>query len=414
MKISLKYLLRGKVMALLLNRKYGSRLECLYYILQSLYAKYSTKQEFGLKEIKYDANDNNNVHKFCKRLKNCAGIYCCPYLINPLNASKCYATQSLESDSTKSKAVSDIGGSLEALGFIEKVSPKSYKISDSGKKWVNEKFGSKAWNDIALAGVLTYGPMIGFLSKLRDKPDKFSYSGIYLGYPHTDERVIFRKAGRKEIIQISTDSQKDSNTRTTSRLIAWAVATGLLEPCDVKYDTAASTPYKKYRDFLNADELTVRCFKKTPELKSLFSKKLYVENPLAFSRLHKNVASLRENGGETLREATLQYNNKILNRRYAFVYLLNDASKKNKELLFDDAVKTMSKHKDYFFSDGNDPFEIMGTECEVADITGIPFELNDNNELKPLTMINLNVLESDAPNEIMKIVHKLTQEMENK
>ena len=401
-------------MALLLNRKYGSRLECLYYILQSLYAKYSTNQEFGLKEIKYDSNDDNNVHKFCKRLKNCAGIYCCPYLVNPLNASKCYATQSLESDSTKSKAVSDIGGSLEALGFIEKVSSKTYRISASGKKWVNEEFGSKTWNNTALEGVLTYGPMIGFLSKLRDKSDKFSYSGIYLGYPHTDERVVFRKAGREEVIQISTDSQKDSNTRTTSRLIAWAVATGLLEPCDVKCDTTANTPYKKYRDFLNADELTVRCFKKTPELKNLFSKKLYVENPLAFSRLHKNVASLRENGGETLREATLQYNNKILNRRYAFVYLLNDASRKNKALLFDEAVKTMSKYEDYFFSDGNDPFEIMGTECEIADITGIPFELNDNNELKPLTTINLDVLESDAPGEIRRIVHKLAQEMENK
>lgn len=399
-------------MALLLNRKYGSRLECLYYILQSLYAKYSTNQEFGLKEIKYDSNDNHNVHKFCKRLKNCAGIYCCPYLVNPLNASKCYATQSLESDSTKSKAVSDIGGSLEALGFIEKVSSKMYCISDSGKKWVNEELGSDEWNNTALDGVLTYGPMIGFLSKLREKSDKFSYSGIYLGYPHTDEKVVFRKAGREEIIQISTDSQKDSNTRTTSRLIAWAVATGLLEPHDVKYDTTASAPYKKYRDFLNADELTVRCFKKTTKLKNLFSKKLYVKNPLAFSRLHKNVASLRENGGETLREATLQYNNKILNRRYAFVYLLNDASKKNKALSFEDIVNTMLKYKDYFFSDGNDPFEIMSTECEIADITGIPFELKDNNELCPLTTINLDILESDVPSEIKKIVHKLAQEME--
>ena len=104
-------------MALLLNRKYGSRLECLYYILTSCYNKFGTSNVFSLKDLKYDDDDSKNVHQYCQQLQNILGRQCCPYLNNPLSLSKCYATQSVDSDSTKSKAVSDIGGSLEALGF---------------------------------------------------------------------------------------------------------------------------------------------------------------------------------------------------------------------------------------------------------------------------------------------------------
>ena len=116
-------------MAKLLNRKYGSRLECLYYILTSCYKKFNTTKTFELKDLKYDEKDKENVHHYCKQLKNILEIQYCPYLINPLNLSKCYATQSVDSDSTKSKAVSDIGGSLEALGFIIRVDRRKYKVS---------------------------------------------------------------------------------------------------------------------------------------------------------------------------------------------------------------------------------------------------------------------------------------------
>ena len=71
-------------MALLLNRKYGSRLECIYYILQSLYAKYNTTKEFKLGDIKFDEEDINNVHHFCQLLLSLPILNrkCCPYLDN--------------------------------------------------------------------------------------------------------------------------------------------------------------------------------------------------------------------------------------------------------------------------------------------------------------------------------------------
>lgn len=400
-------------MSMLLNRKYGSRLECLYYILQSIYKKFGKNELFSLKDMKYDEDDEYNVHNYCKLLKDCIGIKCCPFLVNPLNNSKCYATQSVDSDSTKSKAVSDIGGSLEALGFIIRKG-KKFKISDRGEKWVNADFYTREWEKIALEGVLSYGVIIGFLSKIRKENDLFSYSGIYLSYPKTDEVVKFIDGnGIEKYINISTDSQRDSNTRTMSRIINWCVTVGLIEPQIDNYDKTTDIAHLKYRKFLNEGELTVRNYRKTDLGKKIFEAKRYIENPLSYSRLHKNVGSLRENGGEDLRRATMEYNKNILNRRFVFIKVLNYYSKIGKSMSFSKLVKTMKKYSDNFFSPGNDANDIMTTESEIADIAGIPFDVYGD-ELTPLTVINEDVLKEDADNDIIELSEKIIEEMEKK
>ena len=396
---------------MLLNRKYGSRLECLYYILQSCYAKFSIDKEFSLKDLKYDDEDEYNVHHYCKLLVDCIGIMCCPYLKNQLNNSKCYATQSIYSDSTKSKAVSDIAGSFEALGFIEKSSPNKYKITKRGQEWINSDFFSKEWEEIALQSVLSYGVVIGFLSKIENLDDIFSYSGIYLSYPQTKENVEFPdEKGDKVCIAISTDSQRDSNTRTMSRIIGWCVAVGLLEP-QINDDNNKKIAHLHYRDFLNAKELTIRRFKKTALCKNIFNDKFFVSNPLSYNRLHKDVKSLRENGGETLRRATMAYNQKILNRRFVFVSALNYFSKKNKPLNFEKFIGIMQKYGNYFFSEGNPPWEIMASESEIAGIAGIPFR-EKNGLLFVLTTINDKILQEDAPVEIINLAGKIVEELD--
>jgi len=398
-------------MSILLNRKYGSRLECLYYVLLSTYKKYGVDNNFKLKDLKFDPNDLYNVHVYCQQLQNIVGRKCCPYLRNRLDNSKCYATQSIISDTTKSKAVSDVGGSLEALGFIKRLENNTYIISDSGESWVNSSFNSLDWEIIARKGVLSYGVIIGFLNKISDLPDTFNYQGIYLGYPHTRENVEYTtSSGTTKYINISTDSQPDSNTRTVSRLIAWCVTVGLLEPQGVIADTSPLA-HIKYRDFLNSDELTVRNFKKTNLCKSLFDKKFNVENPLSYSRLHKNVGSLRENGGADLRNATLQYNSNILNRRYIFVYALNFYSKREEDLDFDKLIAAMKKHPNDFFAPTSDAAKIMSTECEIGDIAGIPFAI-DNNKFKAKTTINEDVLNEDAPQTSINLAQTIIKEME--
>ena len=400
-------------MAILLNRKYGSRLECLYYILQSCYKKYGTTRQFGLGNLKYDFDDDYNVHCYCKLTTDLLGIQCCPYLVNPLDSSKCYATQSLESDSTKSKAVSDIGGSLEALGFIKRVSSRSYQITKTGEKWVKTDFFSAEWENIARAGVLSYGLVIGFLSVLREQPQKFSTSSLYLGYPQTEETVHYKdEYGKVYVVDISTGSEADSVTRTKSRVIGWCISVGLIEPVGVSGDTTQSLAHLKYRDFLNQKELTVRTFRKTAILDSVFDTKIHVDNPLAYSRLHKLVRAMRENGGEILRRATMECNDKILNRRFVFTYVLNKFSENDADVDFEALVTIMEKYNNYFFTPNNDAFSIMATESQIADFAGIPFEDNDG-MLTPLTTINEQVLCEDAPPSIVKLAKKIVSELED-
>ncbi len=273
-------------------------------------------------------------------------------------------------------------------------------------------FYSSEWEDIARKGVLSYGVTIGLLNKIAKLPINFSYSGIYLSYPHTTEIVKYiDSSGNTVYIDISTDSQRDSNTRTMSRLIGWCVTVGLIEPQDVSTNDSPLA-HIKYRDFVNSEILTVRNYKKTDHYINLFNSKPYVSNPLSYSRLHKNVASLRENGGEDLRNATLEYNNNILNRRFVFVYTLNYYSKLNKALDFEKLVTAMSKYSDEFFSEDNDPTTLMESESDIADIVGIPFDIDDHGMLIPKTTINDDILSEDAPKESIALAKKVIKEME--
>ena len=393
-------------MSMLLNRKYGSRLECLFYILQSLYAKYGTTHSFGLQNIKFDDNDKFNVHHFCNKLTTCVGMNCCPYLINPLNRSKCYATQSVESDTTKSKAVSDVGGSLEALGFITRESRNLFKISKNGELWLNTNFGTTQWQEQALNGVLSYGPIIGLLHKILSEPETFSCTGLYVGYPRTEEKVVYED----RTIYLSTDSQRDSNTRTLSRLIGWCVAVGIIEPETAEINDSP-VAYIKYKQFLDAPELTIRRFRKTDIFKAIWEKDIFVQNPLSLSRLHKNVGSLRENNIEILRQLTMQYNDRILNRRFVFVCALNYCKGNNRTLNIHKLVEIMLQNADLFFIPGNDPFITMESESAIADLVGIPFDIAKDGSLSPLATLNVSVLEEDAPENIVNITQQIISKL---
>lgn len=418
-------------MAILLNRKYGSRLECLFYILLAAYKKFGTGTPFYQGDLKFDDADAENVHKYCKLLTPCLGLDCCRFLDNPLSPAKCYATQAKNCDSTKAKAVSDVCGALEALGFIEreragfaaasagkrKAAGKNrgrFLITEKGEKWVKAGFGSAEWTEIARESVLSYGPLVGFLSKLRDLSDEFSYSGIYLGYPKTEEYVEYTPPGgaATKIVKLSTNSKKDSNTRTVSSIIGWCVSTGLLIPLTTDGVNPAETlPQLRYRDFVNQGGLTVRNFKKSETVKKLFDKRFFVENPLSYKRLHKDVDAMRENGSVDTRMATKQNLGKILDRRFVFVKALNYCGKNGLALDFDRLVSEMEKHSLCFFSPGNKPSDIMASESEIADIAGLPFGEDSSGLLVPLTVVNEQVLEEDAPPDTIALADSIIKDI---
>ena len=70
-------------------------------------------------------------------------------------------------------------------------------------------------------------------------------------------------------------------------------------------------------------------------------------------------------------------------------------------------INCMFKYKDFFFIDGNDIFDIMMSECQIAYIAGIPFEIENYNNLIPLSIINEEVLLEDAPQEIIDVVKRI-------
>lgn len=397
-------------MAMLLNRKYGSRLDCVYYILQSMYAKFGTTKPFVAKDLLFNPDDADNVHTYCQKLIPVLDELCCPYLDNTLNESKCYATQAIDCDTTKRKAASDIIGSLEALNFISRKNEHFY-ITSEGEAWVKSNFDSRDWFDLTKKAVLSYGAIIGLLSKIDELTDEFDYKGIYLSYPQTEEKVLYRNAkGEKVEVFLSTGSERDSNTRTVSRLLTWCVTAGFIEPLKTTVRDS-DLPQIKYYDFMNSKQLTVRKFTKTELLKSLFQTKPYVNNPLSYSRLHKSVKSLREKGGETLREATMQYDENILDRRFVFIYTLNHFSKLNKSMDFEEFVNVMGKYSTHFFSNNQNALEIMGTEINIADLAGIPFDITEDRYLSPKTTINEAVLIEDAPKETIELAKAIIQDM---
>lgn len=397
-------------MALLLNRKYGSRLECLYFILKFCYKKFGVNKGFTLKDIKFDEDDPYNVHSYCQQLKEKFGRKYCPYLENPLNPSKCYATQSLTSDSTKSKAVSDVGSSLEALGFMKRINKGIY-ITDKGGQWCETEIGTKEWESLVLEGTLTYGGTIGFLYKANQiDGDVFNYTETYLGYPQTEEMVTWEDERGKELINLSTNSKKDSNTRTRTKIVSWALSGGLVEPVVKETAGTYDLAHINYRDIVNAKDLRIKNFKKTPLFYRTVNEKRFVSNPLSYTHLHKNVESLRERGSERLRKATLHFKPRILNRRFVLVFILNRFSKKNESLNLPELVKVMNDYKEYFFIKGNDALQIMQSESDIAFITGIPFAIEDEN-LTPLTEIDEDVLISDAPAEIIKIANEIWEKL---
>lgn len=392
-------------MSILLNRKYGSRLECLYYILKSCYATHANNY-FKSNDIKFDNNNEFNVHKFCKNLSNSLGINFCPYLNNPLDLSKCYATQSIDSDTTKSKAVSDVLNSLIALGFISK-NNKGFKITNLGINWCNTSFDSDLWIKIALTGVLSYGPLIGFLHKLNeDKLNVINIKDYFISYPDTNESILWNGCN----VTLSTGSTKDSNTRTRSRIVSWCISTGLLKPINLKQSN--NLPHINTRNLINQKRLNQSKFKKTSLFNAVVSKKLFVNNPLSYEHLLKDIKSLRERNGKDLREATLNFKPLILNRRFVLIYVLNRCSEENTSLNISKFIKIIEKYPDKFLPNTDDAESIISIESDICYLAGIPFNI-DNEYLIPLTTVNKNVLIDNAPKNIVDLAEKIFLEVKN-
>ena len=388
-------------MAELVNRPAAGRIECLDYLVLNLDERFSDSDTFTLNDAKFSDN-RPNVHAHCKLLKREENldISYCPYFTNPLSQAGCALTNSLVEDSQKQKAVSNTINALHGLGLIERGSSTS-KLTPLGKSFAGLDFQSADISNLITKAVSQYGPLIGMLGEIYVKGyTKFSTGDISVGYPNSGDEI---NVGG-QTVKISVGSKDDSNVRTRSVLLAWAVAGGFIEPAN--WGTKKSKiPHLEFREYLLRDKRTDKFYTVTPKIKDFFSQSQVIGRPLDYEHLIKDVNALREKGQEQIRNETKKLVDKIRNRRFAIIYLLNESFKNSVELDFRKMIDFLERYPLFFVINERAFRKIMTQELSIAFAAGIPFTLNET-KMHPLNGVNAAELTKGAPQELLEILKK--------
>lgn len=380
-------------MAFLINRTAAARIECLHALAQLIVAKFGTYgKEFNLKDVKFD-RDSENIHSYCSLLQedDIAGHYC-RFKENPLDDAGCSITNGVLSDSTKSKEVSNTINAMHALGFVERIGRK-IRITSFGTIFSRTKYDSEEMYHIIKKTVLNYGPVVGVLSWLKKnykRGDVFNTNDVKVGYPEPSEYVYHNG----DMVLLSAGSTKDTNTRTKSCIIAWLTIAGFIKPTNIK---PIESPYPQiaYRNYINREHRMEQIYEIVD-----FPSITKTEHPLNYDNLTKMNFCLRENGMMSVRDATRYYEEKIKNRRFAILYLLNLAYENETTIALNQIISIMREHPDLFVVSDLDLETTISTEIEIAFMAGIPFVIriiNGENRLQPLYGLNIKELKEGAP-----------------
>ena len=388
-------------MAFLINRTAAARIECLHALAQLIVEKFGIYgSPFNLKDVKFD-RDDVNIHQYCTLLyeDDLVGKYC-RFKENPLDDAGCSITNGVLSDTTKSKEVSNTINAMHALGFVERVGRK-VKITSFGVKFAKTKYGTADMQAIIKKAVLNYGPIVGVMYGLSSyKPgDTFNVSEINVGYPSPTEFVEYNGS----MVELSAGSTQDSNTRTKSCILAWLTQGGYIKP--VRF-TPSDSPYPHiaYRDYINSEHRTEQVYEIVE-----FPNAEITDRPLNYDNLTKMNFCLRENGQSDVREATMYFETKIKNRRFAILFLLNLAFQNKTAVALSDIIDVLKEDKDKFVVSEEDLEETISTEIEIAFMAGIPYirrYMNEKLYLQPTKGLNLNELEVGAPQDVINFLNQ--------
>jgi len=313
-------------------------------------------------------------------------------------------TQSvLQKDTQKSKSVSDTFNALEGLGFIKRVKDGGI-ITESGRVFISDKYESKNTLPRLREGLLSYGPFIGFLHEISSKKGCVYKSGMKLGYPLTNERINDNGMN----IPLSTGSTNDTVTRTRSVLFIWATTAGFLLPYGMKKPTDPELWHVEMLRYIKLKRWPNKYLKIFSE--SLFTDKIYVDNPLSYDAMTKSTSSLRERNQKEEREITLKYESLIKNRRFALVYGLAKKSEYAQSLSFYDYLKELENYPDFFIINANEFKKIMEIELDICSVSGIPF-IKEGSDLIPLTKLNIQQLSLGAPYELVQTLDDIIKKV---
>ncbi|MBS1578315.1 MAG: hypothetical protein JST29_01590 [Bacteroidetes bacterium] len=390
-------------MAYLINRNPPARLQCLHSLAKFIFNTYGVNVTFRMTDIKYD-DRKINIHSFCDLLveNSALGIKYCPYKENPLSKSGCSLTNGLFEDSTKSKEVSNTVNALHALGFINRIG-NNLSLTLEGANFANNLFSSKSILPIIQSAVLNYGLFIGLMYQLYTlNKDTFDTDEIIVGYPSANESFFYEG----EYVTISSGSEDDSNTRTKSCLLAWATTCGFICPIPLLNEYEKELSHVSSSSYILQSSRNLRKYKIMHVPKNLFGGTFITNRPLDYKNLTKNIGALRENNQKQIRELTMMLEPKIQNRRFAVLYLLAKAFNVKKNISLKLLVDFLLQFEDMFVIEKESFFDVMCEEIKIAFISGIPFEILNNDILKPMTGLNLEELKSNAPQELITTLDK--------
>lgn len=392
-------------MAYLINRNPPGRIECLHNLCKFISSKYNIGEQFNMKDIKYNPQEDN-ILNHCNLLKSNSllNIKYCPYKDNPLNTSGCSLTNGVNDDTTKSKEISNTVNALDSLGFLYR-RKRNIEITHQGLLFAKTEYNSIEMLQIIRKAVSGYGMFIGFLAqiKLLGK-NSFDTNEITLGYPNSNEKILYEGNS----IIISGGSESDSNTRTKSCLLAWGISCGFFIPENLDNDSYdADTIYQEVtRNYTLAKKRNLRKYKITNFPDYLFNGNHIVTKPLDYNNLTKNTGALRENNQAKIRELTLKVEPKIKNRRYAIIYALNKAYLEKTTLDFDTLIDFLNNYPDLFIVNQESFEDVMYSELNIAFMVGTPFSIGINNELTPLVGVDMSEVNLGAPGDLINVMNK--------
>lgn len=390
-------------MSYLINRNPPARFQCLHGLCKFINNNYGTSKSFRMNDIKFNSK-TINIHAVCELLvtKKSLGLRYCPYKEkNPLSVSGCGLTNGVLQDTTKSKEVSNTVNALDGLGLISRTK-NDLILTDLGKAFAETSYNTAAMHKIIVKAVLNYGMFVGFLAQI-----KFNFSGktfntdeLFVGYPTPKEEIIIN--GRK--IVISSGSEKDSNVRTKSCLLAWATTAGFIQPVNLTTKVRVEFAHVDLSDYLLQSNRSLQYYKIIDIPDTLFNNGFITSKPLDYNNLTKNIGALRENNQKESREITMQMEAKIKNRRFAILYSLNQAFSKKVAVNLESLIRFLILYEDEFIVDKTSFQKVMNIELSIAYMAGIPFLLQKDKTLIPLTGLNLSELNLNVPTRILNIV----------
>jgi hypothetical protein len=382
-------------MAYLINRNPSGRLLCLHGILSYVYFHHG-ENLFEINDLKFDSTKVPNIHEFSVCGIEILGMKTCRYLENPASPAGCGLVQSVLHDTQKSKSASDVFNAFDALGFTQRIGSKA-KISPEGVRFTQTKIGTIEWENAALFASIGYGPFRGLLAMIpRINGQTWKRSDFNLGFSDTAEVVEWKGLDTK----LSTGSKPDTVTRTRSILCSWGVHAGLFHPNIANSSdlTERNLSHVRHYEYLMAPKATNSFFTNTVTIS--FEDFGEVGRPLSYHQLTKAVGSLREFGQATEREATMQFDAQVKNRRYAIANLLNCA--KEKSLLLDaNELARILTTSELFKTGSKSEQAAVIDDLPSAFIIGVPFSLLNNRFLQPLSSVNVSILSDGAPQEVI-------------